>query len=211
MVINASMSPISWFCKKAIHIFFSKKAQEHNSYDEIALLAEKGAKEGTMSMAEFRLISNALNLDKVLIQDIMTPRTVVMALDKNRTVDSVLSEHKNIPFARIPVFEGNIDKIVGLVRRRELLTAMATDKENVTIASLMQKNIFLPETVTVGDALTELLKHHQHIAVVADEFGSVAGVVALEDIFEYILGQEIFEKDDIAVDMRELARKRKKN
>jgi Mg2+/Co2+ transporter CorC len=73
---------------------------------------------------------------------------------------------------------------------------------------VMQPAVFVPETATAATALQQFLKSHQQIAVVVDEYGSMAGVVTMEDIFEHLLGMEIFEKDDLAVDMRELARRR---
>ena len=90
--------------------------------DEIILLAEKSAKEGTLSISERDMISNALTLDEITVGEIMTPRTVVMALEEQQTVGGVFRKNdNNIPFARIPVYRENIDTVVGVVRRRELL------------------------------------------------------------------------------------------
>ena len=136
----------------------------------------------------------------------MTPRIVVTALPRTATVGEVFRDHPNIPFARIPEFGRNLDDIVGLVRRRDLLKAKANDQDIETVEKLMQEVQFVPETVTVAQALQQFLKTHQQIAVVVDEFGATSGVVSMEDIMEHILGREIFEKDDVAVDMRELAR-----
>jgi CBS domain containing-hemolysin-like protein len=121
-------------------------------------------------------------------------------------VGEVFREFPNIPFARIPVCQKNLDDVVGLVRRRDLLKAKANDQDLETVGNLMQEISFIPETATVGSALQLSLKTHQHLLVTVDEFGSTAGVVTMEDVMEHILGREIFEKDDMAVDMRELAR-----
>jgi CBS domain containing-hemolysin-like protein len=90
------------------------------------------------------------------------------------------------------------------------LKAIADDLENDLIAAHMHEIHFIPETATVGQALQEFLKTHQQLFVVVDEFGSTAGVLTIEDVMEHIIGREIFEKDDVAVDMRELARARLK-
>jgi CBS domain containing-hemolysin-like protein len=125
-------------------------------------------------------------------------------------VGEVFREFPNIPFARIPVCQKNLDDVVGLVRRRDLLKAKANDQDLETVGNLMQEISFIPETATIGNALQLTLKAHQQLLVAVDEFGSTAGVVTMEDVMEHILGREIFEKDDVAVDMRELARARLK-
>ncbi len=198
--------PIIWLCRQVVRIVIRKKALYHAADREITLLAEKGAQEGTLSRSESSIITNALALDNIRVEEIMTPRIVVTALARHATVGEVFREHSNIPFARIPVFGRNLDDIVGLVRRRDLFKAKANDQDAEFVEKLMQEVQFIPETVTVAQALQQFLKTHQQIAVVVDEFGATVGVVSMEDVMEQILGREIFEKDDIAVDMRELAR-----
>ena len=198
--------PIIGLCRVAVRLFVRRAPPAHPSDREIILLAEKGAQEGTLTHSESNIIANALSLDDVRVSEIMTPRTVVTTLKKTATIAAVFAEYPNIPFARIPVQQKNLDDIVGLVRRRDLLKAKANDQDLETVGSLMQEINFIPETVTVGNALQVFLKTHQQLLVVVDEFGSTAGVVTMEDVMEHILGREIFEKDDVAVDMRELAR-----
>jgi CBS domain containing-hemolysin-like protein len=108
----------------------------------------------------------------------------------------------------MPVFGKNLDDIVGIVRSRDLLKAKAHDQDAGLVEHFMQEAHFIPETATVGNALQLCLKAHAKLLVVVDEFGATAGVVTMEDVFEHLLGREIFEKDDVAVDMRELARTR---
>ena len=143
------------------------------------------------------------------ISEIMTPRTVVMALDKDMTVEKVFKENPNLNFSRIPVYSDTIDNIVGIVRRRDIITAVAGDRNNAKISDFMQPPIFVPENGSALSVMRQLIKKHQQMGIVVDEFASLTGVVTLEDIFEHLLGSEIFEADDIAVDMRELARNRK--
>ena len=198
--------PITWLCKQVVRLVIRKQTLIHASDREIMLLAEKGAQDGTLSRSETSIITNALSLDNVRVGEIMTPRIVVTALPRNATIGEVFREHPNIPFARIPVYGRNLDDIVGLVRRRDLLKAKANDQDFDLVEKLMQETQFIPETVTVAQALQQFLKAHQQIAIVVDEFGATSGVISMEDVMEHILGKEIFEKDDVAVDMRELAR-----
>ena len=128
--------------------------------------------------------------------------------DRATGIDHFDSNYKNIPFARIPVYDETIDNIVGIIRRRDLLQARADDNDSITVAELKGESIFVPDTANAADALQLFLKNHQQLGIVVDEFGSTAGVVAMEDIIEHILGREIYEESDIAVDMRVLARRK---
>ncbi|MEK9986437.1 MAG: CBS domain-containing protein [Opitutae bacterium] len=208
-LVRGSMAPLSKLCSVTINLVIQKKPDEAEAEDEIILLAEKSAKEGTLSVSERDMISNALSLDDITVGEIMTPRTVVMAYSQDSTVKDVLKQNENnIPFARLPVYQASIDKVVGIIRRREILLAMANGQSHRKIHDFMQHPTFVPEVGTVDEALKTLQSNNQQLSVVVDEFGSTVGVLALEDIFEHILGQEFYEKDDPAEDMRELARQK---
>ena len=205
--MRRALGPILFVCNFVVRLVIRRRPPPQPSDREIILLAERGAKEGTLTKSESSIIANALSLDDVRVSEIMTPRTVVTTLRKTATVGEVFREFPNIPFGRIPVHQKNLDDVVGLVRRRDLLKAKANDQDLEQVGAIMQDEIhFIPETATVGNALQLFLKAHQQLLVVVDEFGSTAGVVTMEDVMEHILGREIFEKDDVAVDMRELAR-----
>lgn len=209
MLLRRILSPITFLSNLARRFGAQQEDNAPSSEQEIILLAERSAKEGKLTSAESRMITNALTLDDVRVSELMTPRTVVTALEKSMTLADVFREFKNIPFARIPVYENSIDHVVGLVRRRDLLKAKANDLDQELVGNLMQEVHFVPETVSAAAALQMCLKTHHQLLVVVDEFGSVAGVITMEDIIEHIIGKEIFEKDDVAVDMRELARARR--
>ncbi|MGF1530398.1 MAG: CNNM domain-containing protein [Puniceicoccaceae bacterium] len=200
------MRPLSFLCKSAVKMIFPRRPQAQEADQEIILLAELSARDGDLSDSEREMVSNALKLDEVLVHSIMTPRTVITALDAQMTVAEVMGEFRNIPFARLPVYREELNEIFGVVRRRDILAAAAEGSEKLTIEELAGEVIFIPDSASADDALQTFLKKHQQIAVVVDEFGSVAGVLTLEDIMETILGEEIFEHDDVAVDMREFAR-----
>jgi CBS domain containing-hemolysin-like protein len=201
-------SPITFLCNLSVRLVIKNKPKETSSEEEIILLAERSAKEGKLSNSESSMIANALTLDDVWVEELMTPRTVVTALPHTMTVDEAFKEFVNIPFARIPVYRDNMDDIIGIVRRRDLLKAKANDDDHEVLGNLIVEVHFIPDTVSASAALQMCLKTHQQLLIVVDEFGSVAGVLTMEDIMEHIIGKEIFEKDDIAVNMRDLARAR---
>lgn len=208
-LVRALMKPASLLLKGLLTTMVKLEAPtEKEQEEEIRLLADKSAEAGALSDSERELIKNALSLDDVRIEDIMTPRTVTMFLQAEATVDDVFVKSKNIAFARIPVYGEGIDDIIGLVRRRDILQAYSEDREALTMRELMGEIVFVPETASAQDALQLFLKKHQQFAVVVDEYGSTAGVLTMEDVFEHLIGDEIYEESDVAVDMRELAKKR---
>ncbi len=204
--IRRALLPVTYLCNLVVRPFIPTRRDAHASDEEIILLAERGAEQGTLSKSESSIITNALALDDIRVSEIMTPRTVVTALKKSATIGEVFREYPNLPFCRMPVYGRNLDDIVGLARRRDLLKAKANDQDLALVESVLHEIHFIPQTVTVANALQVFLRTHQQLLVVVDEFGSTAGVVTMEDAMEQLLGREIFEKDDVAVDMRELAR-----
>lgn len=209
-MVRITMKPLSKLAKGVVWVVVPKTAiQNQDDHEqEILLLADKSAKEGGLSVNERDIISNALALDELPVGDIMTPRTVVTALDQEESVDQVIERYKNIPFGRLPVYEEEVDNIVGLVRRREILQASSDDQGDRKIGDLMGDVVFTPVNASAADTLQMFLRKHHQFAVVVDEYGSMAGVVTMEDIVEHILGKEIYEEGDVAVDMRELAKVR---
>lgn len=208
-IVRLAMSPFSYLSKKVLTLIMpNEEPTEEEQEEEIRLLAERSAQSGALSDSERDLISNALSLDDVSVESIMTPRTVVTFIRDSLTVEEVCHDFKNIPFARLPVYGETIDDIVGVVRRREILEASSEGKNELTMRDLKSDALFIPETASGLQALQLFMKKHQQIGLVVDEYGSTAGVVTMEDIVEHLLGDEIYEDSDIAVDMRELAKKR---
>lgn len=201
-IIRVIMRPISIIGQKAIELLIHPiKPIQENHDTEIILLAEKRAQEGVLTEDERNMISNALTLDDIAVSKIKTPRQVVTALDGNLTLKEIFQKYPTIPFARLPVYENDFDNVIGIVRRRDMMNT----QDNLKVKELMQPVIFIPDAATAAVALQNFLKSHQQIAVTVDEFGSTSGVISMEDIFEHILGQQIFEEGDVAINMRDLA------
>lgn len=202
------LRPVTRFCDMIVRPVLRKAPPEEACQREILLLAEKGAREGKLTGGERDLIHNALSLSATRVADILTPRNVVVALDENLTATEVLSEHPSIRFSRMPVHDDNVDDITGLVRRRDILHSAATGQGGRKLRDFKQPVSFVPEMATAANALQTLLSANQQLAAVVDEYGGFVGVVSIEDIVEHLIGREIYEKDDVAVDMRALARRR---
>ena len=207
-LVCSTMAPLSGLVAVLVRILLKPRQTKTDKQEEILLLAEKSAKEGTLTSNKHEMINNALRLDNVLVHKIMTPRTVIYSIDDTETVGSLIEKTEHLPFARIPVYHEQNDNITGIVRRRDILGAKVKGDDHLSISELAHEALFIPDNATAEDALQTFLKNHQQLAITVDEFGTISGVLTIEDVIENIIGQEIFEDDDPAIDMRELAKRR---
>jgi CBS domain containing-hemolysin-like protein len=176
--------------------------------DEVRMVAAMGEDAGVLQAAESRVIHHLLRLDEIRVKDVMTPRTVLFALPKEARIADVMREHPTIPFSRIPVYEGTTDHIAGVVMKYELLDAARDGRDDHLVGDLVRPVHVVPDTATVGHALNTFIQRREHLFHVVDEFGGTAGIITLEDAMETLLGVEIVDETDAAVDMRQLAEHR---
>ena len=175
------------------------------SREEVIAMAELGEDEGTIEESESTVIENVLMLDDILVEEVLTPRSVIFAVNKTNSVKEVLDKYNDIEFSRIPVYEDGLDNIIGIVRRHILLKSKAEDQFDVTMGELAKPIHVVEENDSVGDVLDEFVKRREHLFMVKDQFGQVAGLITLEDAIETLLGVEIVDETDSVVDMRKLA------
>jgi CBS domain containing-hemolysin-like protein len=170
---------------------------------ESALLSED---EGVLDEQESDIIENILKLDDIKVSDILTPRSVVFALEGERTVADIVKNEADIfKYSRIPVYEGNIEKVTGMILTKHLFSQALKD-DSVLLKSI-QKDIYrINEQVPVSWALDLFIEKKEHMFLVLDKYDQVEGIVTLEDCVETILGVEIVDESDAHVDMRELAK-----
>lgn len=174
--------------------------------EEMIVNAEIGVDEGALRKNESVVIQNLLTLNKLEVSDIMTPRSVIFALDGDESVGDVFKNHKSIEFSRIPVFKENLDNIIGVVLRYKLMEAYSRDLDDLPIEKLAKPIHSVPETISVAACLDQFIKRKEHIFIVIDEYGSPDGIVTLEDVVETLLGVEIVDEFDSVEDLRKHAR-----
>lgn len=178
--------------------------------EEVVQVAETGQLEGILQENEARVIKNLLKLNKTLVRDVMTPLSVVFALQKNETVGDVVQVLENHYFSRIPVYAKSIDNVVGLVFRDAILQAASDDERDFTMGSFMTPIFSVHDTDTVAKALDLFIQRHEHLFIVKNIKDRIVGIMTLEDAIETLLGVEIVDEVDDVADMRVLADKIKK-
>ncbi|MDH4202382.1 MAG: hemolysin family protein [Phycisphaerae bacterium] len=165
-----------------------EQAQEERQ-EEILNFVEQGRIEGVVDEEEMEMIESVLELDETTAEEIMTPRTDLIAIEANDNLTAILETIRDKGHSRIPVYEENVDNIIGLIYAKDLLTEIGKDPAGFKLKEKMRDVYFVPETKPLRDLLHEFQNQKLHIAVVLDEYGGTAGIVTIEDILEEVVGE----------------------
>jgi CBS domain containing-hemolysin-like protein len=177
--------------------------QPETQAEAVDALIEAGREEGILDESNRALIQSVVQFSEKTVRDAMKPRPEMVAVAVNTTVEKFIELLRAKPFSRVPVFESNIDNIVGVVYAQDVLQIPDTEAHSRTVASLMRKDVyFVPETKLGSDLLREMQKKKVRLAIVIDEYGGVAGLVTIEDLVEEIVG-EISDEHEAAQVVRE--------
>lgn len=163
--------------------------------------------EGVFQESESKVIKNLLTFKEVFAKDIMTPRTVMKIEDEDTTVEAFFKKNLNLRFSRIPIYSQNHDNIVGLVLKDDIYKQMALDNNKKKLSELRRNIIVVPRNLPIPTLFEKLIESRNHMALVVDEYGSVSGIVTVEDVIETLLGLEIMDESDNVSDLQHLARK----
>ena len=194
--------PFIWLLEKLTAPFI--KESHLVSEEEIHMLSELGHKEGSIEKDERDLIQKVFTLNDITAKDIMTPRIVISAFQKDSSLKEIKEEIFNLNNSRIPVYEESIDDVIGVCYRKQLLIALAKDEEERTVEEFVQEVLYVNEDMRVDDLLQLFLTRREQIAIVKDQFNGTSGLVTLEDVLEQLVG-EIVDEDDEVVDTRAFA------
>jgi CBS domain containing-hemolysin-like protein len=163
--------------------------QQEEKQEEFLTGLEQHRTEGVLDKEEQEMIENVLELSSSTADEIMTPRTDIVAVEVNSDLQKVLETTTIAGHTRVPVYEDNIDNIIGVVYAKDLLTEIGKDPADFKLRDKMRDVYFVPETKPVRVLLHEFQNQKLHIAVVLDEYGGMAGIVTLEDILEELVGE----------------------
>ena len=177
--------------------------QPETQAEAVDALIEAGQEEGILDESNRDLIQSVVQFSEKTVRDAMKPRPEMVTVASDTTVETLIELLRTRSFSRMPVFEGSIDNIVGLVYAKDVLQIPDSEAHTHTVGSLMRKDVyFVPETKLASDLLREMQKNKVRMAIVIDEYGGVAGLVTIEDLVEEIVG-EISDEHEIAQVVRE--------
>ncbi|MEQ8409832.1 MAG: hemolysin family protein [Gammaproteobacteria bacterium] len=202
-----ALAPLVWLSQFLTRHLKKDKDKPILSRSDILVMSKIGKDAGVLEENEQKIIQNLLRFAKVLVRDIMTPRIVVVAANADNTARDFHDRHPNLPFSRIPLYQDNNDNVIGYVLRDELLLNLVDDNDHRTLKEIRRDIITVHKTLPIPDLLNIFISKKEHMALVVDEFGGMEGIVTMEDIIETLLGLEIVDESDNAVDMQVLARR----
>ncbi|HEY1254440.1 MAG TPA: hemolysin family protein, partial [Terracidiphilus sp.] len=186
------MTPITVF----VRFFYSvaKLAEEpvtaeEESEADVEALLEAGEEEGILEESDRELVRSAVEFGDKLVREVMTPRPEVFSVPSTLTLEAFLELLREHNFSRVPVYEDSIDNITGIAFAHDLLQIADTEASTRTVDSMAREAEFVPETKRVYELLREMQREKQHMRIVIDEYGGVAGLVTIEDLLEEIVGE----------------------
>ncbi|PLR77337.1 hypothetical protein CU633_11240 [Bacillus sp. V3-13] len=200
------MYPFIWAlngsARLLVGIFGLKPASEHDvahSEEELRLILSESYKKGEINQSEFKYVNKIFEFDDRIAKEIMVPRTEIVSLDKDASIDEILAIIRDEKFTRYPVIDGDKDNIIGIINIKELLTASLFVKSEFEIERYIKPVIRVIENIPIHDLLLKMQKERTHMAVLLDEYGGTAGLVTVEDILEEIVGEirDEFDADEI--------------
>ena len=197
--------PLVWILEKFTKLISSRSEQVSVSREDISAMVSVATEEEEIEKEEKKMIQNILKLDEMTAHEIMTPSVVVEMVPGNMTIREFYESDNT--HSRILIYdEENDEYVTGYVLRQEVLEKMAEDKFNMTLDEIIRPIMTFSEEDTVADIWEKFLEGKEHISAILDEYGSLRGIVTMEDVIETMLGHEIVDEKDEVVDMQEYAK-----
>jgi CBS domain containing-hemolysin-like protein len=178
------------------------------SREEISAMASIGTREGIIEEKENKIIQNIFRLKDIKVTEIMTPRVVVTTANAEMSLNEFLVQKDLLYYSRLPIYKDNHENIIGYVFRQEVFEKLAEKETGLKLQDICREIVIGNEFQTIMSLWEVLLEKKEHIALIVDEYGGMAGIVTLEDIIESILGLQIVDERDKIVDMQQFAKKR---
>jgi CBS domain containing-hemolysin-like protein len=164
--------------------------------EEIQSIIDEGEQKGLIDETSGAMIQSILEFRDRVAREVMVPRTEIVAIPVDTLLEEILDRATHHGYTRLPVYEGNVDNIIGILNVKDLLRLWPRNVPVPEVSSLFRKPYFIPETKNIHELLQELRNERQHIAIVIDEYGGTSGLVTLEDVMEEIVGEIQDEHDD---------------
>ena len=179
--------------------------EEKVTLEEIRSIVEVGQEQGIINPTEREMIDSVIGFDDKLAEEVMTARTEVFMIDIEDPIEEYLDEMLKLKYSRIPVYEGDVDNIIGILYIKDfLLEAYKEGFDNVDIRKIVRPAYFIPERKNIDELFSELQNTRNHMAILIDEYGGFSGIVTMEDLIEEIMGDIDDEYDHDEPDIRKI-------
>ncbi|NRD22089.1 DUF21 domain-containing protein [Winogradskyella litoriviva] len=207
LIFPLKWTGILWLLQLTTKLIGGKGHGSVLSREGFVAMADIAHEEGVFEENESKVIKNLLTFKEVQAKHVMTPRTVMKTEDESMTVEDFFNANSNIRFSRVPVFTNDPDNITGLVLKAEVFKEMALGNGSKPLSEIKRSIIIVNRDLPIPILFEQLVESRNHLALVVDEYGSVSGLVTMEDVIETLLGLEIMDESDNVSDLQQLARK----
>lgn len=206
LIFPLKWSGLLWLMQITTKLIGKKHHGSILTREDFSIMAEIAKDKGVFEESESKVIQNLLNFKKILSKDIMTPRTVMSISPEDQTLEEYYFENKNSPFSRIPVYKDSMDNITGYILKDDVLKYLAEDSKSKRLSELKRKILIVNNNINLPSLFEIFIDNKEHIALIADEYGTINGLITMEDVIETLLGLEILDEQDTDTDMQQLAR-----
>ena len=204
LTLQRLLLPIVWAYERLTNAMFSRMGEKgqqgravFRSEEEIKTLISMGAEEGLLESKEEHMLHSVIEFSETTAREIMVPRIDVTAVPGDASLDHIRAFVLESGFSRIPVYQGTVDNVIGVLYVKDVLLHLLEKKPgSAQVRELMRDAYFVPESKKLDDLLAEMREKRMHLAIVIDEFGGTAGLVTLEDVIEEVVG-DIFDEYDL--------------
>lgn len=212
MVLVLKWTGLLWLLQLFTKLVGSK--DHHGSVlsrEDFTTMADIAHEEGVFQESESKIIRNLLEFDEILAKHIMTPRSVMKTASETATINEFYSVNPKMRFSRIPVYSGTLDNITGFVLKDTILEEVINKNGESQLLTIKREILATERNTPITKLFEIFIKKRGHVALVVDEYGSVSGMVTMEDVIETLLGMEIMDESDHTEDLQLLARKNWEN
>ena len=202
------LTPFVWVSQLITKNLKKDKNKSVFSKADLAAMTHAGEESGVLAQSESTIIKNLLRFEEVSVRDIMTPRTVMVKADETTTLMDFYKNNQPLRFSRIPVFQESSDHITGVVLKDEILQHLVEDRDDVQLKELIREIPAVKDDKPLPELFEVMTTQRAQIAIVVDNYGSLVGLVTMEDLLETLLGLEIVDESDGEADLQKLARQK---
>ena len=182
--------------KKGLSKIFHRKESVSMTEEELKVMIDEIEDEGVLETQESNLVRSALEFDEITVDEIITPRVRITAVEAGENIDDVRKKFLQEEYSRMPVYERTLDNIIGIITEKEFFKQYEKSSD-FTIRSIMQETIYLPQMQKLSEVFRTMQKQKCHMSVVLDQHGGTLGIVTMEDILEELVGEIWDESDEV--------------
>lgn len=206
IIFPLKWSGVLWLLQLTTHLIGKDAHVSTVTREEFIAMADAAHNQGIFRETENKAIKNLLKFEKVMAEDIMTPKTVIKVADESQSVEDFLDQFRDLRFSRIPIYQENEDNMTGFVLKHDVLESMVAGEKEKTLKDLKRPVLLIDRDLPMPQLFQQFLAQREQIAVVVDQYGAVSGVVTMEDVVETLIGVEIVDETDRVADLQKLAR-----